>query len=363
MSRHWQTNEVVGQEKHTAHVEEKHKMTRFFRPYLQEALLEYLPRDIIHLNKRVVDVQIEGDKGVDVEFADATNIHADLLVGADGIDSSVRGFFVPDFELKWSGLIAYRSAFDVKLLDNVKDLPEDTTQWVRKPYFSTLCTNTDILQWSSNNGILTTRMGRGKYGIVAFRSVNQSTSSHLLDRNHWDEITDTAILREMFAEYNPVVKDIVAAAPHVRTYPNFYGGFLDTYHFAGRVVLIGDAAHSHGGALAANASLGMDDAYCLYLSFLEQMSPAGTLELDSEKLKQVLSLYEAVRRPHCERVLKVAHAMYDGNNQRLWGGGETETDEQLREKLRTRPYAEWIHEYDVEAAFKKTRDDMQVGKL
>jgi len=111
-------------------------MTRFFRPYLQEALLEYLPRDIIHLNKRVVDVQIKGDKGVDVEFADATTIHADLLVGADGIHSSVRGFFVPDFELKWSGLIAYRSAFDVKLLDNVKDLPEDTTQWVRKPYFN-----------------------------------------------------------------------------------------------------------------------------------------------------------------------------------------------------------------------------------
>jgi len=205
-------------------------------------------------------------------------------------------------------------------------------------------------------------MGRGKYGIVAFRSVNPSTSSHLLDKNHWDETTDTAILREMFAEYHPVVKDIVAVAPHVRTYPNFYGGFLDTYHFAGRVVLIGDAAHSHGGALAANASLGMDDAYCLYLSFLEQMSPAGTPELDSEKLKQVFSLYEAVRRPHCERVLKVAHAMYDGNNQRLWGGGEAETDEQLREKLRTRPYAEWIHEYDVEAAFKKTRDDMQVGK-
>ncbi|THY75974.1 FAD/NAD(P)-binding domain-containing protein [Aureobasidium pullulans] len=310
--RHWQTNEVVGQEKHTAHVEEKHKMTRFFRPYLQEALLEYLPRDIIHLNKRVVDVQIKGDKGVDGEFADATTIHADLLVGADGIHSSVRGFFVPDFELKWSGLIAYRSSFDVKLLDNVKDLPEDTTQW-----------------WSSNNGILTTRMGRGKYGIVVFRSVNPSTSSHLLDRNHWDDTTDTAILREMFAEYHPVVKDIVAVAPHVRTYPNLYGGFLDTYHFAGRV----------------------------------QMSPAGTLELYSEKLKQVLSLYEAVRRPHCERVLKVAHAIYDGNNQRLWGGGETETDEQLREKLRTRPYAEWIHEYDVEAAFKKTRDDVQVGKL
>jgi len=206
-------------------------------------------------------------------------------------------------------------------------------------------------------------MGREKYGIVAFRSVNPSTSSQLLDGNHWDETTDTAILREMFADYHPIVKNIVAATPHVRTYPNFYGGFLDTYHFGGRVVLIGDAAHSHGGALAANASLGMDDAYCLYLSFLEHVSPSGNLNLGAKELKQVLSLYDAVRRPHCEKVLEVAHAMYNGNNQRLWGGGEAETDEQLREKLRKRPYAEWIHEYDVEDAFEKTRDDMQVGKL
>jgi salicylate hydroxylase len=120
---------MVGTEKHTPNVEEKHKMTRFYRPHLQEAILEYLPREIIHLNKRVIDVKIHSE-GVDVGFADTTTIHADLLIGADGIRSAVRGFYFPDFELKWSGLIAYRSAFDVKLLDGVEDLPEDTTQWV-----------------------------------------------------------------------------------------------------------------------------------------------------------------------------------------------------------------------------------------
>jgi salicylate hydroxylase len=104
-------------------------MARFYRPYLQQTLLEYLPREIIHLNKRVIDVNIQNE-GVDVEFADTTIIHADLLIGADGLHSAVRGFFVPEFELKWSGLIAYRSAFDTKLLDGVEDLPEDTTQWV-----------------------------------------------------------------------------------------------------------------------------------------------------------------------------------------------------------------------------------------
>jgi salicylate hydroxylase len=119
----------VGTEHHTPDVDEKHKMTRLYRPYLQETLLEYLLREIIHPNKRVIDVKLQ-TKGVDIEFADATTIHADLLIGADGIRSAIRGFFVPDFELKWSGLIAFRSAFDVKLLDGIEDLPEDTTQWV-----------------------------------------------------------------------------------------------------------------------------------------------------------------------------------------------------------------------------------------
>lgn len=66
-------------------------MTRFFRPHLQEALLDHVPREIIHLDKRIIDVQADVDKGVDVSFADGTTIHADLLVGADGI-RSVGGF-------------------------------------------------------------------------------------------------------------------------------------------------------------------------------------------------------------------------------------------------------------------------------
>lgn len=195
-------------------------------------------------------------------------------------------------------------------------------------------------------------MGGGKYGIVAFHNTDPSKDQNLLEKIHWDETTNTATLRDMFKDFHPVVKSIVEAAPHVRTYPNFYGGFLDSYDFGGRVVLVGDAAHSHGGALAANASLGIDDAYCLYLSLLKEVSPDGKLNLGPEELQQSLRIYDVVRRPHCEKVLRVVHGIYAMTNERLWGGGEDETDEQLREKLRTRPYAEWIHEHDAESAFR-----------
>lgn len=38
--------------------------------------------------------------------------------------------FVPDFKLSWTGLVAFRSVFDVSLLDNIPGLPEDATHWV-----------------------------------------------------------------------------------------------------------------------------------------------------------------------------------------------------------------------------------------
>ena len=50
-------------------------------------MLEYLPREIIHLNRRLTDVHADKERGVDVTFANGTTIHADLLVGSDGIHS------------------------------------------------------------------------------------------------------------------------------------------------------------------------------------------------------------------------------------------------------------------------------------
>lgn len=77
----------MSQEKPKGNVEDRHMMTRFYRPDLQETLLEYLPREIIHLGKSVVGVNVKGDEGVDVEFADGQIVRVDLLVGADGLRS------------------------------------------------------------------------------------------------------------------------------------------------------------------------------------------------------------------------------------------------------------------------------------
>lgn len=67
--------------------EKRHQMARMHRASLQKALLKKLPSDVLHLGKRVVDVDVSDERRVIVTFEDSTSVAADLVIGADGIKS------------------------------------------------------------------------------------------------------------------------------------------------------------------------------------------------------------------------------------------------------------------------------------
>lgn len=85
--RHWKTNEIVGKDLHDDVNEYLHRTARYHRGHLHSALLEHVPRDIIHLNKRLVSATADPEDGVVLEFLDGTVATADLLLGADGLRS------------------------------------------------------------------------------------------------------------------------------------------------------------------------------------------------------------------------------------------------------------------------------------
>lgn len=133
--RHWLTGEVIGHDVVHGHVEEKHRMARFHRASLQRALVKALPETVeLGLGKRLESVELgrangQTDEGVTVRFADGVMVEADLLVGADGIHSKIRKQFAPDHELGWTGMVAFRTAFDYSLVQHIEDLPEDAVFW------------------------------------------------------------------------------------------------------------------------------------------------------------------------------------------------------------------------------------------
>ncbi len=144
------------------------------------------------------------------------------------------------------------------------------------------------------------------------------------------------------------------------------GRALDNWTFEGRVTLVGDAGHTHGGAFAAGASLAVDDAYCLSLA-LDEVFPPTSSSSDSEtvsveKIRRALDLYESTRRPHTAKVLDIVHANKDKSRKlverRL--NGQPETDEEFRQRYAGRPNPVWLNEYDVEAAFREVVEAKRV---
>jgi 2-polyprenyl-6-methoxyphenol hydroxylase-like FAD-dependent oxidoreductase len=74
----------------------------FGAPYLcmhradLHALLSAVPKDIVHLNKKLTGIDQQSSKVV-LAFADGTSVRSDAVIGADGIHSVVRDIIVgPD---------------------------------------------------------------------------------------------------------------------------------------------------------------------------------------------------------------------------------------------------------------------------
>lgn len=87
MYRHWETNELIGEDFYENVSEPLHYTARFHRGHLQQALLRHVPRDIIHLKKKFASATVDPEQGVTISFQDGSTATADILIGADGIRS------------------------------------------------------------------------------------------------------------------------------------------------------------------------------------------------------------------------------------------------------------------------------------
>lgn len=155
----------------------------------------------------------------------------------------------------------------------------------------------------------------------------------------------------------PTIIDRIPAGS-LRRYANVAGAALDQWTFGNRVVLLGDAAHTHGGAYAAGASLAIDDAYTLYLAIQAVFAEAFPVEepISVEKIARALDLYETTRRPHAAKVLSKVHSQRIKTIERYKAAKESgvpESDEEFKARFLGRDDPVWLNEHDAEAAFRR----------
>ncbi|KAB2580969.1 6-hydroxynicotinate 3-monooxygenase [Lasiodiplodia theobromae] len=353
--RHWKTNEIVSFDEFVNVPERRHQTARFARAHLHQSLLEHVDPARIYLGKKIVSVKEEaGDEGpLVLKFADGSETKADFVVGADGINSGVRKFFVPEQKLGWTTQVAYRAVFDASLVEGTPDLPEDSTHW-----------------WGPTGSFFASRLGKGQFTTVGIISLDPSDPKNaaIVDNARWDNLADINFVRELYKDWHPLIRTLFARTPasSIRVYPNLaITAPLPAHTFlGGRAVLIGDAAHPHGGAFATGGSLALDDAYALAQALRAVWpSPSGTDATAAgggsgkpakDRLAQATRIYEKARKPHTTRLLNVVHALTEKSRERLRrSDGGVETDEELRKRMKARAETSWLHEHDVDEAVRR----------
>lgn len=227
---------------------------------LYRALRAALPARDYRLGKKLRRVE-QDSGGVNALFEDGTSERGDLLVGADGIRSTVREQFLPQAQPVYAGYVAWRAVLEEPAV------PAHVREQIFELYTFCLPDGEQLLGYPVPGHDGDTMPGRRRYNIVWYRPVDlQGLDAMCTDasgRLHLGGIAPSLIRNEVIARVKAHAEALLApqlAEIFLRTQPFFQPIFdLESPALAfDRVALVGDAAfvvRPHVGAGATKAAI------------------------------------------------------------------------------------------------------------
>jgi salicylate hydroxylase len=280
------------------------------RADLLGALAAAFPAERVHTGHRCVGFAQDENEAA-LTFENGNEVRADAVIAADGIHSTLQKYVATPSEPVDSGSVAYRGL-----------VPADRVPW-----------------WPT--GISQLWMGEQRHFLVY--PVRRGTlinyvgfvPSHEKTVESWSAVGNVDTLRKEFATWDSPIPRLLAEV----TTTNWWGLYdrepLTTWT-AGRLTLLGDAAHPMLPHLGQGANQSIEDAVALSV-FL-----AGA---DPRSVPDALLGYENLRRNRTTEVQLGARAngrRYDSHLQDL-----AERDAQIAGSV---PFRSWLYDYDAEAA-------------
>jgi 2-polyprenyl-6-methoxyphenol hydroxylase-like FAD-dependent oxidoreductase len=273
---------------------------RYGAPYLtlhrgdlHEALASIVPAECVHLGKRLVDMTARGP-GIELRFADGSEVEAAAVIGADGVHSLVRDYVAGPQPPRFIGRLAYRTTFSTALLGGV-EVGLSRTKW-----------------WGKDRHIVI-------YFVTAahdevYFTTSQPEKADWITKESWSAKGDLGEMQKAFASFHPDVQAVLSAAPEVHKWGIFERDPLPTWS-KGRVVLLGDACHPMTPYMASGAAMALEDAAVL----ARCLDEIGDVE-------EAFRVYEATRKPRASMVQA-------GSSANTW--------------MRTETNPDWLYGYDA----------------
>jgi 2-polyprenyl-6-methoxyphenol hydroxylase-like FAD-dependent oxidoreductase len=228
---------------------------------LYGSMRRHFPSEHYHYGKRLTDIQ-QADEQVTASFADGTHDTADLLIGADGPNSTVRQCFLPDIRYRYAGYVAYRG------LVNENELESDAAALFTERFVFYQLPNSHILQYVIPGDRESLVPGERRFNWVWYVNYDETTELPriLTDKQgkHRDYSIPPGMLAPAVEQAMRSYADTVLAPPFQKlvaaTQEPFVQAILDLgvpQMTFGRVALVGDAAfipRPHTAASTAKAA-------------------------------------------------------------------------------------------------------------
>ena len=295
VSRRWDSGEETARVPLSHAADERYgaSLLTLHRADLLATLEAALPPETLTLNMPVAGLEQHAE-GAALVLVDGTRLAADLVVGADGIHSTIRReLFGPDAP-RFTGLVSWRGTVP---RDAVAGLPDtdSVTKW-----------------WgpTSDRQILTFPLSRDETFVFA------TTAQQGWTEEGWTLPGDIAELRASYADFHPEARALLDACDRVTRSALHVRAPMERWS-AGHATVLGDAAHPMVPFMAQGAGMAIEDAIVLSRA-LKGVGPRA--------LGPALATYEAARKPRTARMQETSLA---------------------NDWLRENGDADWVYGYDA----------------
>jgi len=240
-----------------------------------QLMVDAVPAGSLCYDKRLTRIE---DRGHDVVlgFADGTTAEADIVIGADGVNSVIREHMLGTEAPRYTGWVAHRAVFPASALARSGHRFDPCVKW-----------------WSEDRHMMVYYVTEAQDEYYYVTGVPQA---------EWDMSkawvqSSQEEMREAFAGYHPMVQALIDACSDITKWPLLERDPLPLWS-RGRLVMLGDACHPMKPHMAQGAAMAIEDAAML----ARCLKAVGAGDHET-----AFALYRANRIERASRVQKVSH--------------------------------------------------------